>query len=60
MIAQAAYAGDFCERRRKPNGTVEIRVLFQSIVISKWGKGEIEIEKDLMDSIFGVDKIEFF
>jgi hypothetical protein len=60
MIAGATQAGDLGERRRKPRRAIEVRVVLDTVEITKRRKREIEVEEHLVDAVFGVEKIESF
>lgn len=58
MKASATQAWNLCERIRKRCRAVEVSVVFDRIIVMERCEGEVEIEKDFMDTTFGVDEIE--
>jgi hypothetical protein len=60
LMSGAAQAGDLRERRRQPRQTIEVCVVFDAVEITKGCEREIEVEKNFVDAVFGVEKIESF
>lgn len=58
MMPGATQARHFSKRRRKPSWTIEERVVLHNIVVAEARKREIEIKKDSMDTVPGVNKID--
>lgn len=60
MMSRATQAWHFSKRRRKPIWTIEECVVLHNIIVAKARKREIEIKKDSMDTVPGVNKIKLF
>ncbi|KAI6702311.1 hypothetical protein NL676_011447 [Syzygium grande] len=58
MKPDATQAWNLCERIRKRYRAVEVSVVPNRIIVTEGCEGEVEIEKDFVDTAFRVNEIE--